>query len=179
MKKCSKLEEVVSFILRRHYKVSDTGSSGGVNASFMYKQYDGKRVVFCEMSNFRIIDWQVMGEDSLSMQTMATGYTFKGNKHVTQSAQCILSNLAIINVYDFAAEFFSENSVDFAYTLGTRDANIQHIYEWIRGDTGTLRASWVNENNTTEQLLNRLSGGDKIIIKKDPSRKVDMDFDIE
>lgn len=179
MKRCRTLEEVVEYILNRHKKIRDRSQEGGVRASLMWRKSDGKRQVFSEMNNFRIFDWDVLPNNSLSIQTIATGFAFRGNKEIQQTARTILSDLAVVNVYDWAAEFFSENSVDFAYTMNSEDANFQHLHEWTKGVPGELRATWINENNDTEAILNNLSGGRKVFVIDQNSRQVDMDFELD
>jgi len=179
LKRCRTLEEVIEFVLQRHKKIRDRSQEGGVRASLMWRKSDGKRIVFSEINNFRIFDWDVLPGNALSIQTIATGFAFRGNKEIQQTSRTILSDLAVINVYDWAAEFFSENSIDFAYTMNTEDADFQHLYEWSKGSPGELRATWVNEENDTEAILNGLHGGRKIFVKDLSSRKVDMDFELD
>jgi len=177
LRRCRTIDEIINFILQRHKKIRDKGQEGGVHGTFMYNR-GGKRVAFAEVNNFRIFDWDVLPNNCLSIQTIATGYTFRGNKQIQQTARTILSDLAVINVYDYAAEFFSENLVDFAYTMNTEDGYFHHLIEYSRSKTGELRATWVNESNDTERLLMSLASGPKIILADDPSRNVDMDFEL-
>lgn len=177
MKRCQTIDEIVEFILSNHKKIRDKGQDGGVTASFMFRK-GGKRWVFNEINNFRIFDWDVLPNNCLSVQTISTGYIFRGNRQIQQTSRTILPGLAVINVYDHSAEFFSEDGIDFAYTINTEDANFQHIYEWSRGIVGDLRATWVDETNTTEKLLMHLASGPKIVLIPDVVRSVDMDFDL-
>ncbi len=176
MKVCQSINDIIKYILRHHKSIKDKRPGGGVTATKMLRKPDGTRIAFEEIRNWRIFDWQAQSENSLCINTITTGYTFRGNTEIQQTARTFLSDLVIINVYDHAAEFFSQSSIDFVYTLNTPESHVQHLYEWTHGKTGDLRARWMTDDENIEKILDTLSIGRQLNLVE-TAREVDMDFE--
>lgn len=177
MKKCDSIEEIIKYIVRKHPTIRDKKPGGGVYAVKLLRKPSGRRLVIEEVENFRIFDWTTFNDNMLTIDTIATGYAFRGNREIQQTARLFLHKLVVINVYDYAAEFFSENAIDFAYTLQTREAHAQHSYEWLSEKPGILRAQWADEDNETTKELESLSGGRYLDELLDDGRNFNMDYD--
>lgn len=184
MKRYETLEEVVQYITKRHRYikvpvsgVSGPSSKGGAYALKMLRKPNGKRIIFEEVKNFRIFDWVVHPDNVLCIDTIAVGMAFKGQHTISQSARLFLQDLAVINVYDHSAEFFSRSSIDFTYIEHSYAAQQQILHEWVRGDPGILRAQWLDPNDDIERLLEEFSIGRKISEVELGERVIDMDFE--
>ena len=178
MKKCKTVEGIVKYILRKHPTIRGKKPGEGVHAVKLLRKSSGKRLVVEEIDNFRIFDWTAFDDNLLTIDTIATGYVFRGNMEIQQTARLFLHQLVVINVYDYAAEFFSESAIDFAYSLKTREARAQHSYEWLSGKPGILRAQWVDKDNSVARELEILSGGRSIDELIDDGRNFDMDGEL-
>ena len=177
MKSYTKLEEIITYITNTHESLKKNNPGGGVCASKMIRLNSGRRIVFEETQNWRIFDWGITSENSLYIDSIITGFAFKGHKEVQQSSRLFLSDLIIINVFDFAAEFISQSSIDFAYTLNTPAATMQHLYEYSRGKIGDIRARWIYAQNDVDRVLTEASIGRVLTISQD-DRMFDMDSSI-
>ena len=177
MKKCHTIEEIVQYIIRKHPTIRDKRPGGGVHGVKLLRKASGKRLVIEEIENFRIFDWTTFDDNMLTIDTIATGYAFRGNKEIQQTARLFLHKLMVINVYDCAAEFLSAEAIDFAYTLQTREAHAQHLYEWLDDKPALLRAQWIDENNEIARELEVMAGGLYLSELIDDGRNFDMDYD--
>ena len=177
MKSYTKLEDIIKYITNQHKSIKSNAVGSGVCATKMIRLKSGRRIVFEENQNWRIFDWGVQSENSLYVDSLIIGYSFKGHKEIQQSSRLFLSDLVIINVYDFAAEFISQSSIDFAYTLNDAAATMQHLYEYTRGKVGDIKARWIYEHNDIDRMLDEVSMGRTInIVRED--RTFDMDSEI-
>jgi len=176
MKTYDTIDQIINYIVKKHRTIKDP-TKHGVHGLMMLRKANGSRVIFGEIKGFRIFDWHT-ADNLLTIDCMSVGYAMKGLHKIQQSSRLLLQDLAIINVYDHCAEFLSELGVDFAYTVNEYAAEMQHLHEWINEEPGILRARWINNNNDTQELLDRLSSGRKIREVEIEGRQVDMDFDL-
>lgn len=177
MKRCDTLEDVASYLVKKHPTITKKTPGGGVYGVKKLRTRSGRGIVFEEIHNFRIFDWTVADRTMLIIDTMATGFAFRGNREIQQSARMFLQKLVVVNVYDFAADFMSDGVIDFSYTLNTPEAAAQHSFEWLNKKPGILRAQWVDEQSETAKLLDTLTHGRRITSVVDDGRNIDMDFD--
>lgn len=172
MKRYETLEEIVEFILRRHPCLKRLGA--GATAYKFLRRKDGSRIPFEISRGFKIYNFGVYDENTLVVKQLASGYAFKGKKKHVFSSDLYLQDLAIVNVYDHRADFFSWNSIDFSYIENDFMVDIQMLQEWINNDIGVLRAQWVEKNKDVEKILDEIGCGSKIIIGSSKKRLLDM-----
>jgi len=183
VKQYQTIDEIVKYITKHHLYIKEPVSGqgpmekGGAYALKMFRKSDGKRIIFEETKNFRIFDWNVHDKNMLCIDTIAVGLAFKGHKKISQSSRLFLHDLAVINVYDHSAEFYSRNSIDFAYVEHSYESEQQILQEWVRGSPGIMRAQWVNEEDDIDRLLTELSIGRKIQEVVPGARKIDLNFE--
>jgi len=177
MKTYNTIDQIVNYIIKKHRTIRDPAKHG-VHGLMMLRKMNGSRMIFGEIRGFRILDWSVFEDNVLSIDSIAVGYAMKGSKKLQQTSRLLLQGLAIINVYDYCAEFLTESGVDFAYTVNEYAAEMQHIREWVHKEPGILRARWIDDTNDTQILLDRLASGRIIKEVETEGRQVDMDFDL-
>lgn len=180
MKTFDKLEEIVDFMLRKHKGLRD--SFGGVTCYKSLRKPDGKRIPFEESRGFKIVKFTATGENTLSINQLATGYQFRGEKKHTMTSNLFLQDLVLINVYDLRAEFFSTSSIDFTYIVQDKDVNtkVQMLHEWINEDNGIIRAQWTHKDENIERLLDEISVGRKVQVQDSfSSRPLSLDDNLD
>ena len=114
MKTLDHLTEVVEYLKRKHPGVRGTMAQSGVYAMKFLRKENGDRLMFEEISGFRIIDCEIK-KDTLIITQLASGYSFRNKFKQVMSSRLFLNDLMLINVYDHCAQFYSHSSIDFAY----------------------------------------------------------------
>lgn len=175
MKIYDNLEDMVHYILKKHKNLRS--ATGGVNAYKMLRKPDGRRITFEEVRGFRIIQFQVLDTNTLSVNAMAAGYAFRGQQKQVVSSQLFLQDLVMVNVYDHRAEFFTRASIDFTYITRDKGVDVQMLQEWIEEDSGILRAQWVLKDKDIEKILDEISIGRKVEVEEQERRHIDMTFE--
>ena len=173
MKRFDVLADLVPYIIRKHPFIRSTRS--GVEAYKFFRKPDGRRIPFEHMNGFRIFDMGAYDSNTLVIDQLAAGYTFRNHNKCTVSSKLFLTNLALVNVYDSRAEFFSWDSIDFSYVENNHMTSIHMLHEWQRGDPGILRAQWVCENDSVDKLLERLGIGTQDVRMSYGPRMIDME----
>lgn len=173
MRRFNALNDLVPYILRKHPFLGST--RGGVEAYKFIRKLDGRRIPFEHMHGFRIFDMGAFDQNTLVVDQIAAGYEFKKHKKCTVSSKLFLTNLALVNIYDVRAEFFSWDSIDFSYVENEHMTSIHMLHEWQRGDPGILRAQWICENDSVDKLLERLGVGDQDVLMSYGPRLIDME----
>ena len=183
MKSYDALEGIITYILKKHkyIKQAVTGvglyNKGGVYALKMLRKPSGKRIIFEEIKNFRIIKWEAFNINTLIIDTFATGISFKGKEKVSQSSRLFLNDLAVINVYDYTAEFYSRSSIDFSYVYNSHESHQQALNYFVQEKIAPLRAQWVDPDDDLDRLMEELSIGRVIEEEVPGNRMLDMDFE--
>ncbi len=174
MKTLSSLEEVVDFIKKKHSAINKPGN--GVYGLKFLRKSDGKRVMFEEIQGLKLFDWKISGTE-LIIHQLAVGFEFKGKtKKHTLSSTLFLRDLVMINIYDHCAQFFSHESIDFAYVEDEYIAHVEHLIEWMNdGDGGSiLRAQWISPDKNIDRLLEEISIGRTVEKKVNLPRQINM-----
>jgi len=176
MKRIETIQGIVEYLLHRHPQVRQT-TGGGVSCFKTIKKKDGTRSIFETTSGFRIIKYDIIDDNSLTIDQLASGYHFKGSHKVVQTSKLFLTDLIAINVYDYRAEFFSFG-IDFVYLVKDPSSKTQLMNDWVNQETGILRAQWVHKDEDVEKMLDEISFGRKIIVHDEfSSRPILMDDD--
>lgn len=173
MKRFDTLGDLVPYVQRKHPFTRSTRS--GVEAYKFLRRPDGSRIPFEHMNGFRIFDMGAYDNKTLVIDQIAAGYTFRKHNKCTVSSKLFLTSLAVVNIYDLRAEFFSWDSIDFTYLENQHMTSIHMLHEWMRGDPGILRAQWVCENNSVDKLLDRLGVGNHMSHMTYGPRLIDME----
>lgn len=155
MKNFTSLEDVIKFMFNKHRNINSPAH--GVTGYKFLRKPDGSRLLFEQVKGFRIFRHFIHSERDLTLETMGTGILFKKNIKITVSSHLFLSNLAVINVYDHRTEFFSANSIDFAYIENEYSAEVQMMQEWLSKDAGQLRGQWLAKDEIVDKILNEIS----------------------
>ena len=178
MKKIDTLNEIVTFIQRKHKDVKSLSGQGVYAAKFLRKP-SGDRVLVEELNGFRLVDFQICGDNNLVIRQMGAGFVHKSNKKHSLMSRIYLSDLAVINVFDHCTQFYSNSSLDFAYVLNSVAADIEHIAEWIYNQPEILRAQWVAPSDNVDDALSQLVSGRVVHVARELPRLIDMEFDEE
>lgn len=173
IKVCNSLDEIVKFILYKHKTLS--GQGGGAISYKLLKKPDGRRIPIEESHGFKIIKFNVLGENSLSITQLSSGFAMKGQYKCKMSSQLFLHDLVLVNVYDHRSEFFSGSSIDFSYITKDPGVPIQMLQEWLYEDPGIIRAQWSYDDRMVNQILDEISVGRKIM--KDDRMNRSLDFE--
>ena len=144
----------------------------------MLRRPDGRRIIFETVDGFRIFDYKQLTEDSLQISQLATGFEFRGQRRVHQTAHLCLSDLAVVNVYDHGAEFCSVSSIDFSYIEKTQNSEVELLSDFVTGTRPVVRAQWLSPRDETERILSDITVGRKITQIVIPKRMIDMDAEV-
>ncbi len=163
------LKKILDFLTNAHRHIS---SRSGLYCLKLLRQPDGSRIPIEVMNGVRIKNFILYDNNTVIIE--------QSSEEVSQwrfTAQTYLSNLAMINVYDYSAEFLTTNSVDFVYLRQTKDAKIAMLAEWIHEKPGVLRAQWFGDEDAEEILANV---GPTRYIKRAVSvgRNIDLEKDL-
>lgn len=149
---CETLHDVVEYITKKH---SHLQSMKGVYALKLLRQADGSRIPFEEMSGIRIKKFTIFTNNTLILEQHSHGYTYKNQNIQNFDARLYLSNLAMINIYDYSAEFLTIDSIDFTYIEQSKEARVVMMSEWINEEPGILRAQWFMDDDI-DKILDRV-----------------------
>ena len=106
------LQDVIKYIKAKHTSLLKHGAYG----MRFVRQPDGRRILIEDFDGCRAFQYKVQDDNTLIMTNFLSGFTFKGNNNIQMTSRCIMPHLAVINIYDHAAEFFSTEGIDFVYT---------------------------------------------------------------
>lgn len=172
MKVLDSLEDVISFVKTKHRSINKQGN--GVYGMKFLRKPNGHRIMFEEIQGMKLFDWKVNGTE-LTIHQLAVGLEHGGKKRRhTLSSTLILRDLVMINVYDHCTQFYSYDSIDFAYVEEEYTSNIEHMTEWLHDETGILRAQWLSPNKHIDRILEEISVGRTIERKIELPRQIDM-----
>ncbi len=171
---CKTLSEVVDFIKKKHTHINH---NKGVYALKLIRQPDGTRLPFEEMRGLKIKKITVENNNTLVIEQQSHGLAFRGNKTYVFDARMFLQNLAMINIYDYSAEFLTVNSIDFTYIQQTQQAEVVMLSEWINGETGVVRAQWLMDKDI-EKVLNTIGLNHKLRREEVCNRNIDLDINL-
>ncbi len=177
---CKTLSEIVEFIKNKHTHLNHTN---GVYALKLIRQADGTRLPFEEMRGVRIKNFIVDDDNTLVIEQHSHGKMLRGGlpssyapSHVFD-ARIFLTNLAMVNVYDYSAEFLTVDSIDFTYIEQTKEASVVMLSEWLNEQPGILRAQWFMDADVEKVLI---AVGLESKLKREPScgRNIDLDTNL-
>lgn len=173
------LSEIVKFIERSHTHIN---SNNGVYALKLLRHPDGTRVPFEEMRGIRIQKFIVDDDNTLIIQQHSHGKTIRWAEDTRSltyvfDARMFLSNLAMVNVYDYSAEFLTVNSIDFTYIEQTKEASVVMLSEWLNEQPGILRAQWFMDSDI-EKVLAIVGLEHKIKRESVAIRNIDLDLNL-
>lgn len=157
MKKLDDLQSAMDFIYNKHRGINSPAR--GVNGYKMLRRPNGSRYVFECIKGFRIFRHFVFPQDPrcLTLETMGTGITQKGETKITVTCHLYLSELSVINIYDHRCEFLSNGSIDFAYIENEYSAELSVASEFMFNEEGILRAQWTSQDESAAVLLKEIS----------------------
>ena len=172
IKKCSTLDEIVAQIKSFHRFLH---SNSGVYGIKLLRKHDGKRMPFEEIKGLKIKDIDIYNKNTIVIEQAGYGFQLNSKTKHVYSAKLYLENLAVINVYDERAEFFTIEGIDFCYMEnGNYTTNIKMLKEWINNDPGIMRSQWVNENSDAQRILDEVGGNRSIKVSVTPVRNFNM-----
>lgn len=164
------LEGIVGFMLQRHPSVRRP--DGGCTAWKFLRRPDGSRVAIEEQKGFKIVQYNLMDENGLSITQLASGYTFDSRQKHVMSSQLFLHDLVLVNVYDFKTEFFSSASIDFVYILNEWGVRTQVAQALVNEDAGIIRGQWIKKDQVLESLLEQISFGKQVEVAPQVKRGI-------
>ena len=152
------LDDIIAFIQQSHKHIN---AKNGIYCLKLWGQPDGKRVPVEEMKGVRINGFTAYDKNTLIISQVSHGTTFKGSQIHSFTSTIYLPDLAIINVYDYGAEFWTTMGLDFAYLEQTKESKMVMMAEYIHDVPRILRAQWFKDRET-EELLDEVGMGPKI-----------------
>ena len=165
------LEDIVKYIRKHHFGVNKE-----IYALKLIRQFDGKKIPIEEMRGITLQNISVHDKRTLIL-TQKADLANTGNKispYPFFESNLYLSELIMINVYDYSAEFISETNFDFTYSLQTKDAKTVMLAEWVHKKPKNLRAQWACDTDT-EKLLESIGEGPKIHRQVSIPRGIDLE----
>ena len=164
------LQEILDFIKNIHPHLE---SGRGVYCLKMWREPDGTRIPLEIMNGVRIKSFTIYNDNTVIIQQHSHGIEFK--KKVSQSfdSTLYLPNLAMINVYDYSAEFLTNFGIGFIYLDQTKEAKIVMLAEWVHDIPKNLRAQWFKDDEA-ERLLSDIGIGRKLHRPISPGRHLDL-----
>ncbi len=164
------LQGILDFIKSTHPHLE---SRKGVYCLKLWREPDGTRIPLEIMNGVRIKSFKIYNESTVIIQQHSHGMEFKKRFTQTFDATLYLPNLAMINVYDYAAEFLTNFGIDFVYLDQTKESKIVMLAEWIHDIPRNLRAQWFRDEET-ERLLSGIGIGRKLLKPKSVGRHLDL-----
>jgi len=152
------LDEIVDFIRQNHRHLD---SKNGIYCLKLWRQPNGTRVPVEEMKGVRIKSFTVFNKNTLIIQQVSHGTAFKGSQIHSFTSTLYLPDLAIINVYDYGAEFWTTMGLDFSYLEQTKESKMVMLAAFVHDAPRILRAQWFKDEET-ERLLDEVGMGPKI-----------------
>ena len=168
MKQCENIDSIISYMLTHHKFISQ--SKGGGYGLVLLRKHNGSRIIIQEMKYFRIFSYKIMNENSVIIQNIITGFSFKGNHKQSASSSLFLHDLVQINVYDHSSHFISRSGVDFAYLEENQSASMQALQEFIHESPRAVRATWTDQNTAEDDMLDAITFGRRRAVA-DPYRR--------
>ena len=165
-----KLPDIIEFIEKTHTHLN---AKGGLYCLKLWRQPNGRRVPIEELRGVRIKTFSIYDKNTLIIQQISHGTAFKGNFVHAFEATTYLPDLAMINVYDYAAEFWTTMGLDFTYIQQTKESKTVMLAEWIHDVPRILRAQWFKDDEM-EDLLSDVGVGMKIRHYKPMGRNLDL-----
>ncbi len=168
--KHSSLQSILDFIKSTHPHLE---SKRGLYCLKLWREADGTRIPLEIMTGVKIKSLSIYNENTLIVQQHSHGMEFK--KQITHSfdSTLYLPDLAMINVYDYSAEFLTNFGIDFVYLDQTKEAKIVMLAEWIHDIPKNLRAQWFRDEET-ERLFSGIGIGRKLLKPKSVGRHLDL-----
>ena len=166
------LDEILEFIRSTHTHIN---KPAGVYCLKLWKQPDGTRVPIEELKGVRIKNFSVYNKNTVIIHQVSHGSSGGAKSFHMFEATTYLPELAMINVYDYSAEFLSTTCLDFAYLEQTKGAKIVFLSEFIHNVQQNLRAQWFRDKET-EELMSEVGLGPRLRQSIQMDRYLDLDF---
>ena len=165
------LEDIVEYIRKQHFGVNKE-----IYALKLIRQFDGKKIPIEEMRGITLQNISIHDKRTLILTQKAALANTGPNisPYPFFESNLYLSELIMINVYDYSAEFISETNFDFTYSLQTKDAKTVMLAEWVHKKPKNLRAQWACDTDT-EKLLESIGEGPKIHRQVSIPRGIDLE----
>lgn len=157
MIKFDNLEVALDHIKTKHNRQL----SKGVYCLKLVRRRDGTRVPFEELRGVRIKEFKIYDDNTLVIFQHSHGTVFQNRVTTSFDATTYLPDLAMINVYDYSAEFMTTLGIDFVYLEQSKEAKTVMLAEWVHATPRLLRGQWFKDEET-EQMLNGIGLGPKI-----------------
>lgn len=174
------LNDSIAFLTKRHKHISK--SSEGVYG-MKFVKFNGERILVEEINGLRLFNYHIHDDTDLVITQFASGISFRGQSKITMTSRLFLPNMLLLNIYDHGAEFFTEDSIDFAYVINDISNDVKFldsmIHPKIKAGHGSLRGHWMRDCDKLDKLLEELSQGRKIFFKNEVETLVDMDDQLE
>lgn len=165
------MSDIIEHIKKTHRFLKN---SSGVYGIKMLRKPNGKRVPFEEIKGLRIQDIDIHGKNTVVIEQAGYGFQFKSQVKHVYKAKLFLANLAVINVYDERAEFFTNDNIDFCYLQNDYAVNVKMLKEWVNNDPGVLRYQWINEDSDVQKILDNIGTDRKVKVAVLPPRNINM-----
>lgn len=165
------LQGILDFIKSTHPHLE---SRKGVYCLKLWREPDGTRIPLEIMHGVRIKSFTIYNESTVIIQQHSHGMEFKNKFSHSFDATLYLPDLAMINVYDYSAEFLTNFGIDFIYLDQTKEAKIVMLAEWIHDIPKNLRAQWFRDEET-ERLLSGIGIGRKLLRPTSVGRHLDLE----
>lgn len=140
-KKFEKLDEILEYIQLKFKRSSKVPKVKYAGFKFLRKP-DGIRYSFECTQGFEVVNYKILGLNSISIDSFVAGYAMKNNFIISSKNQILLHDLHVINVYDSGVQFLSNGAIDFAFFLDNSDATTNMLYQWIYKEPSEIKAMW-------------------------------------
>lgn len=164
------LQGILNFIKSIHPHLE---SNKGLYCLKMWREPDGTRIPLEIMTGVRIKEFWIHNENTLGIKQHSHGMQFKNKVTHCFESTMYLPDLAMINVYDYSAEFLTNFGIDFIYLDQTKEAKVVMLAEWIHDIPKNLRGQWFKDDET-ERLLGDIGIGRKLHRPKSMDRHLDL-----
>ncbi len=164
------LQGILDFIKSTHPHLE---SRKGVYCLKLWREPDGTRIPLEIMTGVRIKSFSIYNNSTVIVCLHSHGIEFKSKIIQSFDSTLYLPDLAMINVYDYSAEFLTNFGIDFIYLEQTKEAKTVMLAEWIHDIPKNLRAQWFKDEET-ERLLSGIGIGRKLHRSKSMDRHLDL-----
>lgn len=165
------LQSILDFIKSIHPHLD---SKRGLYCLKLWRDTDGTRIPLEVMNGVKIKDFKIYNDNTVIVQQHSHGMEFKNRITHSFDSTLYLPDLAMINVYDYSAEFLTNFGIDLVYLDQTKEAKIVMLAEWIHDIPKNLRGQWFKDEET-ERLLSGIGIGRKLHRSVSLGRHLDLE----
>lgn len=165
------LQDTINYINKVHG--SFLLNPRGVNCYCTLRESNGTKTICSVTKGTKIISQTISKDDAIILEHEVRGLTPRKTTPQILTHSIYLSNLRMINIYDFFTEYLSTSRLDFAYFTQS-SPSFALLDELVIFNNPKPIAQWIHSDEKLDEQLEHL--GKTIVIER-PEVPLSLDFD--